>query len=100
MSVNDVRLKVMDVLVNGEDSPHELHRSVCLVEREMSDTEAAQQLFVTAASRGDDDYMPLFGLSDSEIYRRINYAVANVRHLAQYVQNPHLQPLYFQFSNS
>jgi hypothetical protein len=40
MSVNNVWLKVMDVLAKGEDSPHELERSMCLVERKMSDAEA------------------------------------------------------------
>jgi hypothetical protein len=43
------------------------------------------------AGRSDDDRMPLLSLSSGEIYRRIHYAVANVRYLAQYVKNPHLQ---------
>jgi hypothetical protein len=45
---------------------------------------------MTPSSGGDGDYVPLLGLSSGEIYRRIHYAVTNVRYLVQYVQNPHL----------
>jgi hypothetical protein len=40
INVNDVWLKVADVPVKSKDSPHELHRSMCLVEWEMFDAKA------------------------------------------------------------
>jgi hypothetical protein len=90
MRVNNVWLKVAEIPAKDNDGFYERQRTTRLIEREMADFEPVQQWFMTSTGGGDHHHMTLLGLSDSEVDGHIDDAVAEVRHVVRYVQNPHL----------
>jgi hypothetical protein len=90
MGVNDVWLKVAEIPAKDDDGFYEWQRTTRLIEGEMADFELVQQWFMTTTGRSNHHPMTLLGLSDSEVDGHIDDAVAKVRYVVRYVQNPHL----------
>jgi hypothetical protein len=94
MGVNNVWLKVAEIVAKGNEGSYELQRTTCLIEKEMPDFEPMQKWFIPSAGRSDRHHMTLLGLPGSQVNGDIDDAVAKVGHIVRYVQNPHLLLLF------